>query len=324
MELLEEMGVFATVVDKQSFSEAAISLNMSKSSVSRKLANLEEQLGIRLLQRTTRKLGLTDGGRIYYDYCARVIAEAKQANASMRYLQAAPRGILRISLPETFGRFFVLPLMPEFMDTYPEIQLNLNFSNRKVDLIEENFDLAIRKGEIEDESLILISMGHSQQHIYASPDYIEKNSIPKTPADLVDHSWMSAGEETGEMSIPLFRDGNMERVSLSPRFSTRDHEAIYRMVKSGAGIGMIPGFLCNDDLRTGQLVRVLPEWVGTSVAFNAVYPSYKGLAPNTRAFLDFIKEKLVRRRPWENTNLSNEFPKHKVAQLVHSQKLAGR
>ncbi|MBL4667148.1 MAG: LysR family transcriptional regulator, partial [Sneathiella sp.] len=161
MELLEEMGVFATVVDKQSFSEAAISLNMSKSSVSRKLANLEEQLGIRLLQRTTRKLGLTDSGRIYYDYCARVIAEAKQANASMRYLQAAPRGVLRISLPETFGRFFVLPLMPEFMEAYPEIQLNINFSSRNVDLIGENFDLAIRKGKIEDESLILIGMGHS-------------------------------------------------------------------------------------------------------------------------------------------------------------------
>ncbi len=316
MELLEEMGVFATVVDKQSFSEAAQTLGISKSSVSRKLATLEEQLGIRLLQRTTRKIGLTDSGRIYYDYCARVIAEAKQANASIRHLQAAPRGILRVSLPETFGRFFVLPLMPEFLETYPEIQLKLNFSNRKVDLIEENFDLAIRKGEIEDESLICLMMGHSQQHVYASAEYIEKYGCPQNPSDLVDHKWLTAVDEPGTLNVPLFKNGMMEAVSLVPRLATRDHEAIYRMVKMSAGIGLIPGFLCNDDLRSGQLVRVLPKWVGTSVAFNAVYPSYKGLAPNTRVFLDFIKEKLIRQHPWENTDLSNEFPKHKIIKIA--------
>lgn len=323
MELLEEMGVFATVVDKQSFSEAAHSLSISKSSVSRKLATLEEQLGIRLLQRTTRKIGLTDSGRIYYDYCARVIAEAKQANASMRHLQAAPRGTLRVSLPETFGRFFVLPLMPEFMEAYPEIQLKLNFSNRKVDLIEENFDLAIRKGEIEDESLIRIIMGHSQQHIYASPDYIAQHGKPENPAELVDHNWLSAADEQGALNVPLFKNGAMESVTLTPRLTTRDHEAIYRMAKMAAGIALIPGFLCNDDLRNGQLVRILPEWVGTSVVFNAVYPSYKGLAPNTRAFLDFIKEKLVRQRPWENTDLSNEYPKNKVVELIHGKTMVG-
>ena len=317
MELLEEMGVFATVVDKQSFSEAAQALCMSKSSVSRKLAALEEQLGIRLLQRTTRKIGLTDSGRIYYDYCARVIAEAKQANASMRHLQAAPRGSLRVSLPETFGRFFVLPLMPEFLETYPEIQLKLNFSNRKVDLIEENFDLAIRKGEIEDESLICLMMGHSQQHIYASPDYIEQYGLPQIPAELADHKWLTAVDEQCALNVPLFKNGIMETVNLVPRLATRDHEAIYRMVKMAAGIGLIPGFLCNDDLRKGQLVRILPEWVGTSVVFNAVYPSYKGLAPNTRVFLDFIKEKLVRQRPWENTDLSNGLPKNKIVKIAH-------
>ncbi|MBL4837612.1 MAG: hypothetical protein JKY34_08535 [Kordiimonadaceae bacterium] len=280
-------------------------------------------MGIRLLQRTTRKLGLTDSGRIYYDYCARVIAEAKQANASMRHLQAAPRGVLRVSLPETFGRFFVLPLMPEFLESYPEIQLKLSFSNRKVDLIEENYDLAIRKGEIEDESLIRIMMGHSQQHIYASPDYITQHGLPEKPSDLESHNWLTATDEVGNLAVPLYKEGVVETVTLKPRLAMRDHEAIYRMVKMGAGIALVPGFLCNDDLRDGGLVRVMPEWVGTSVVFNAVYPSYKGLAPNTCAFLDFIKEKLVRQRPWENTDLRNEFPKHKIAKLVQGQSMVG-
>ncbi|MFC1665560.1 LysR substrate-binding domain-containing protein [Pseudomonadota bacterium] len=316
METLTDMGIFAKVVETQGFSSAAKTLNMSKSNVSRRIALLEDRLGIRLLQRTTRKLGLTDSGRVYYQHCTRVLAEMEQAENAINSMRSAPRGLLKVSLPETFGRSFVLPLLPEFMRRFPEVRIKLAITNRMVDLIEEGFDVAIRKGEIDDGSLIAVQLGQSQQHLYASTGYLEQNGEPKHPDDLKNHFCLSVEEQNGHSRIKLFSDHQSSLISVVPRMVVNDHGMIHQLVRDGMGISLVPGFLCNEDLHTGRLVRILGNWVGPSVKFNAVYPCYKGVAPNTKAFLDFIKDKLAKKRPWENSKIRHENVKQPVIAAV--------
>lgn len=299
MEKLADMGIFAKVVETQGFSSAAQSLNMSKSNVSRRISELEERLGIRLLQRTTRKMGLTDSGHVFYQHCARVLAEAEQAEAAINQIQSAPRGLLKVSLPETFGRFFVMPLIPEFMRRYPEIRIKLAITNRAVDIIEEGFDVAIRKGVIKDTTLIAVQLGQSQQQLYASPSYIEEFGRPLLPEDLKDHFCLATEDENGRTPIKLLSKDSSKVISITPRLIVNDHGMLHKMVTEGLGVSLVPGFLVRENLKDGTLVRIMDEWVGPSVPFNAVYPSYKGIAPNTRAFLDFIREKLATKRPWE-------------------------
>ncbi|MEH6545954.1 MAG: LysR family transcriptional regulator [Sneathiella sp.] len=303
MENLSDMGIFAKVVELQGFSKAATALNMSKSNVSRRIASLEDRLEIRLLQRTTRKIGLTDSGRLYFEFCSRVLAEAQQADYAMNKLKRQPSGQLTVSLPETFGRFFVMPILPSFMDKYPEIRIKLSLTNRKLDLIDEGYDVAIRKGDIDDQSLIAVKLGVSQQHLYASREYLERHGAPETAKDLLEHDCLSAAESNNKAEFALYRDGKSTAVTVRPRFAIQDHGVVFDMVRAGVGIALVPGFLCNEDLKTGKIVRVMENWTGPSVPFHAVYPSYRGLAPNVRVFLDFIKENLMQKTPWANTRL---------------------
>lgn len=168
-DILTDMLIFAAVVEKNSFSGAASHLQMSKSNVSRRISQLEERLGMTLLHRTTRSMTLTESGRVYYEHCARLVAEARDADNAIKAMHARPSGILNVSLPETLGRAFILPLLPEFMKTYPEVQLNLTITSRKVDFREERFDIAVRKGEIDDDSLCAISLGSSTQYFFGWP-----------------------------------------------------------------------------------------------------------------------------------------------------------
>jgi len=303
MENLSDMGIFAKVVELQGFSKAAAALNMSKSNVSRRIAALEDRLEIRLLQRTTRKLGLTDSGRLYFEFCARILAEAQQADYAINKLKREPSGQLSVSLPETFGRFFVMPLLPEFMEKYPEIRIKLSLTNRKLDLIEEGYDVAIRKGDIDDQSLIAVKLGVSQQHLYASRGYLRRRGAPNSTAGLSDHSCLSVLEKSGKADFTLYREGKITSVKVPPRLVVQDHGIVFDMVKAGMGIALVPGFLCNEDLENGNVVRLMDDWTGPSVPFHGVYPSYRGLSPNVRVFLDFIKENLVRQAPWKNTRL---------------------
>ncbi len=301
------MAIFASVVEQHSFSGAAEVLQMSKSNVSRRVALLEERLDMRLLHRTTRKMALTESGRVYYDHCARLVTAANNADNAIRAMHSRPSGILNVSLPETLGRACVLPLIPDFMRLYPEVQLNISISNRKVDFLEDRCDVAIRKGVIEDDTLCAVSLGSSTQYFYASPSYLADHPPLETPESLDQHHFLSSLIGFGPLSLNIRHGNQIYEKIVAPRLSVRDHEALLHMTIEGLGVALLPGWLTHNAVRHGMLVRVLSEFKGPSVDFNIVFQPHCGMAPNLRAFVEFIKERFKLHRPWEHNEIRNDI-----------------
>lgn len=298
-ELLTDMATFAAVVEQNSFSAAAAVLQISKSNVSRRVASLEDRLDVKLMHRTTRKLGLTESGRVYYEHCARLVSEARDADYAIRLMHSTPSGLLNISVPETLGRNFILPVLPEFMKSYPDIRLNLTITSRKVDLREERCDLAVRKGEIDDESLCAIPLGSSTQMLYASPDYLASADPLGHPDDLSDHAYLSSAVAYGPVDLALKRGNEDVTVRVTPRLSVRDHEALLSMTLSGIGVALLPAWMTHEHVRSGRLLPVLSDYFGPSVDFNVVFLPHRSMAPNLRAFVEFLKQRFKLYRPWE-------------------------
>lgn len=310
-ETLTDMATFAAVVEQNSFSAAANVLQISKSNVSRRVAALEDRLDVKLMHRTTRKLGLTESGRVYYEHCARLVSEARDADYAIRLMHSTPSGLLNVSVPETLGRNFILPVLPEFMKAYPDIRLNLTITSRKVDLSEERCDLAVRKGEIDDESLCAIPLGSSTQMLYASPDYLASADPLEHPDDLSDHSYISSAITYGPVDLALKRGTDDVTVRVTPRLSVRDHEAMLSMTLSGIGVALLPAWMTHEHVRAGRLVPVLPGYRGPSVDFNVVFLPHRSMAPNLRAFVEFLKQRFKLYRPWEfNAERAHEVDHH--------------
>ncbi len=298
-DLLTDMAIFAAVVEQNSFSGAAEVVQMSKSNVSRRIALLEERLGMTLLHRTTRSMTLTETGRVYYEHCARLVAEARDADHAIKAMHASPSGVLNVSLPETLGRAYILPLLPEFLQANPDVRLNLTITSRKIDFRDERIDVAVRKGEIEDESLCAISIGSSTQYFYASPSYLAGAPALGTPADLDDHAFLASRIYYGPADIEIRRGEEVTVKRVTPRLSVKDHEALLRMTLDGLGVSLLPAWMTHEHIRRGELTRVLPEFRGPSVDFSIVFQPHRGMAPNLRAFVEFLKAKFRLYRPWE-------------------------
>ena len=298
-DLLTDMAVFAAVVEQNSFSTAAKILRMSKSNVSRRVASLEDRLEMKLMHRTTRKLGLTESGRIYYEHCARLVNEAQSADDAIRAMHSTPRGLLNVSLPETLGRTFVLPLLPEFLNMYPNIRLNLTITSRKVDLSEERCDVAVRKGEIDDDTLCAIPLGSSTQYFFASPKYIAAKEPLKHPDELAKHAFLASTIAFGPIDLAIKRENDVTSVRLTPRLSVRDHEALLSLTLDGLGVALLPVWMARKYVASGQLVPLLAQYRGPSVDFNMVFQPHRGMAPNLRAFVEFLKLRFKTNRPWE-------------------------
>lgn len=310
-ETLTDMATFAAVVEQNSFSAAANVLQISKSNVSRRVAALEDRLDVKLMHRTTRKLGLTESGRVYYEHCARLVSEARDADYAIRLMHSTPSGLLNVSVPETLGRNFILPVLPEFMKAYPDIRLNLTITSRKVDLSEERCDLAVRKGEIDDESLCAIPLGSSTQMLYASPDYLASVDPLEHPDDLSGHSYISSAITYGPVDLALKRGTDDVTVRVTPRLSVRDHEAMLSMTLSGIGVALLPAWMTHEHVRAGRLVPVLPDYRGPSVDFNVVFLPHRSMAPNLRAFVEFLKQRFKLYRPWEfNAEIAHDVDNH--------------
>lgn len=299
-DLLTDMATFAAVVDNNGFSAAATALQTSKSNVSRRVASLETRLAIKLMHRTTRKLTLTESGRLYYEHCARLVSDAKDADDAIKQMHSAPSGTLNLSVPEALGRAFILPLLPEFLALYPSLQLNLTITSRKVDLVEEHCDIAVRKGDIEDESLAVVPLGSSTQLLFSSPGYLVGAGPLEEPNHLVDHDVLTGMISRGPTDLTLWRDKEKVDVRVSPRLSVRDHEALVEMTCAGLGIAMLPAWMASKHVKSGKLVQVLGHFRGPSVDFSIVYQPHRGMAPNLRAFVEFITEKFAQHRPWDN------------------------
>lgn len=289
---LKEVLVFAQVVRSGSFTAAARELGMQKSSASRRVSDLEERLGVRLLQRTTRTLQLTDEGRIYYEHCQRALAELDEAEEALAGLHATPRGVLRVTAPLSFG--FLGGHIGAFLQKYPEVRIELVCTDRLVDLVEERYDVAIRAGRLPDTSLIARRLGDLPRHLYASPAYLRRRKTPKRPADLEGHALLAFG--TGEPDWKLVGPEGAWEAKPAAGLVVNDYDLLRDAVVGGAGIALLPEPICAEAEGEGRLRRVLPDWSAVETPIQAVYPSTRHLPARVKAFVDFLQERMLRPR----------------------------
>lgn len=291
---LNQLLIFAKVVEYGSFTAAARALSLPKTTVSRKVQELEERLSTRLLQRTTRKLALTEAGSIYYDYCARIAQEVEEAEHAVGRVQDVPRGTLRVSASFTFGMNVLVPILPEFMARYPEVQLRFDFRNDSPDLLTFGHDLAIRVGPLPDSTYAVRQLGETHMRLYASVDYLQRRAAPEEVEQLTAHDTLTlTNTERNGRFVWRLRDGHSEReINHRPHLIANDPAAIKFAALAGRGIALLPEILVRQELRAGSLQRLLPGWEAAPVSFNAVYPSRRGVSPKVRVFIDYLSEQL--------------------------------
>jgi len=288
---LAGVSVFARVVEANSFTAAASALGLSKAAVSKQVARLEDRLGVRLLNRSTRRLGLTEAGQDFYARARRILDELDEAEQAASSRQLNPRGLLRVSVPVTYGVHFVAPILPGFMRRYPEVQVELVMNDRFVDLIDEGFDLAIRVAALPDSSLIARRLQRARNLLYAAPSYLERFGAPATPADLVRHecllyTYLSSGDEW-RFTAP---DGKPFGVKVSGPLRANNGDVLRLAALEGLGIAYAPDFFVNADVAAGRLVPLLTEWRAPEAAVHAVYPPGRPLGAKVRVFIDYLAE----------------------------------
>jgi DNA-binding transcriptional LysR family regulator len=293
---LNEILVFARVVQSRSFTAAARDLQMPKSTVSRKVTDLEDRLGVRLLQRTTRTLGLTDEGRTYYDFCARIIGEVDEAEVAVGRLRGAPRGLLRVTTPLNFA--FMGAILADFAMKNPEVTLDVVSTDRRVGLVEEGFDVAVRAGPLSDSTLIARPLATVRRIVVASPAYLKKRGRPRQPADLSKHACLVFGSGEAPTTWRLQKGATAVDVVVTPRLVINDFDALLDAALAGVGVSMLPVFRCLAPVRERRLEHLLKDWCSPSATIHAVYPTARLLSPKVKAFVDHLQEKFTP-PPWE-------------------------
>lgn len=288
---LDRLASFVWVIETSSFTQAANRLGLPKSTVSRRVAALEDELGVRLIQRSTRKLTPTEAGEALYQRAAPALLTLESALRDAELFGDRPRGIIRISAPLDFGTSQLPGLISEFLDRYPEAELSLEFHDRYVDLIGEGFDLALRFGSLEDSSLIARRLVSIEIGFFASRQYLAEYGTPETLDDLKNHRVILFRGSRGIAPVELETADGVVNVELKGRLSVTSYGFMRKMIQTSAGIGLVPRFLITDTDITGGLIRVLPDVRINGGEFQVVYPSSRNLSANTRAFLDFMIEK---------------------------------
>ena len=283
---LNEIAVFARVVQSGSFTRAARELGMPKSTVSRKVTALEARLDARLLQRTTRRLGLTDAGRAFYEYAARIVADVEEAGHAVNRLQGTPRGLLRVTAPVSLG--FLGGALSSFLRRYPEVDLDFVCTDRVVDLVEEGFDLALRAGKLADSSLVSRALATIVRHAVAAPRYLQRHPAPARPEELRQHDCLLFGPSSPRHVWQLEDGKRLVEVAVRARFVVNDMDMLQDVTLSGEGVALLPEHSCVGDIRRGRLVRVLPEWRAPETPFHAVYPSTRHLSPKVKALVEHL------------------------------------
>ncbi len=293
---LNEILVFTRVVQAGSFIGASRELEMPKSTVSRKVAELEERLGARLLHRTTRKLRLTEVGQAFYQHAARVVAEAEEAEHVVDRMQEVPRGLLRVTAPLNFG--YLGPIVASFLTRYPEVQLEVVCADRVVDLVQEGFDVAVRAGQLDDSTLTARKLGVLRSYLVASPAFLEKHGTPREPQELERFDCVVFGVGVDRSRWRLRRNRQTVVVEVNARFAVNDFDLIDDVACAGLGVTMLPVFRCIEHLRAHRLERVLREWCSPEIPLHAVFPSKRHVSPKVKAFLDHLRDGMTP-PPWE-------------------------
>ncbi|MEO7159100.1 MAG: LysR substrate-binding domain-containing protein [Polaromonas sp.] len=295
MEDLNDMLYFAEVAERGGFAAAGRALGLPKSRLSRRVAELEARLGVRLLQRTTRKLSLTDVGEIYLRHCSAMRDEALAAAEAVAQMQVEPRGMLRVTCPVTLAQSTVGYLIPRYLAMFPLVKLDFRVTNRVVDLVEEGIDIALRVRPTLDDSgsLVVKQLGATCGHLLASPDQLRRQGIPATPADLsrLDTIAMSAADGKSAWVL-VGPEGQEFTFHHQPRYVADDLQTLKLAVLAGTGISFLPDSISQAELQAQLLVTVLPGWAPLSGMAHAVFPSRRGQIPAVRSFLDFLGQSM--------------------------------
>ncbi len=296
MQDLNDLVYFAHVVDHRGFAPAARALAVPKSKLSRRIALLEDRLGVRLIQRSTRRFSVTEVGESYYRHCKAIIVEAQAAQESIAQATSEPQGIVRISCPVALLHARVAAMLVEFMQMYPRVEVHLKSVNRRVDVVAEGYDIAIRARTppLEDSSLVMRELAQRDWYLVASPELCKSFPLPAVPADLEklptlgdgpadrEHVWQLVGPDDAVADIPH-----------RPRLVTDDMHSLLAAAVGGLGVVQLPAMVMGEELRSGRLVRLLPGWCSKGAVIHAVFPSRRGLLPSVRALIDFLAKRFA-------------------------------
>ena len=292
MDRLREIEMFVRVIESGSFSAAARDLNMGQPAVSKTIASLEDRLGVRLLTRSTRKLSPTEAGTAFYERAIRAIGEANEAEAAAQGAGAGLEGRLRISAPVTFSRLHLVPKLGSFLDAHPKVQLELVMDDRVVDLVAESIDAALRIGVLTDSALKARKLAQAERLVVASPAYLARRGVPRTPADLLEHDGIIYGQSSGGQEW-LFRRGTSETsVYLRTRLKLSAAEGVREAVLAGQGFAIASRWMFTPELKSGEVVSILEEWTLPLIDLWVIYPSGRLTSAKARAFIKWF-EKII-------------------------------
>jgi DNA-binding transcriptional LysR family regulator len=290
MDRIDAMNVFVAVADQQGFAPAARKLGLSTSAVTRMVAALEDKVGARLLQRTTRSVTLTDVGTRYLERARRILADIEEAEASTRAERTQPSGRLVVSAPLVFGRLHVRPLITAYLERYPEVSAELRLSDRMVNLVEDGIDIAVRVGELADSTLVARHVGDMRRLTVASPDYLKRRGVPKAPLDLAGHD-LILFTSTSTLSDWRFVDhGKDVRVPRSSRFATNSADAAIQHAEQGGGVALVLAYQAADAIAHGRLQILLADYEPPPSPIHLVYPTSRLLSAKVRTFVDTVVE----------------------------------
>jgi LysR family transcriptional regulator, regulator for bpeEF and oprC len=288
---LNDLRVFEAVARLQSFSAAARELGQPKSSVSRAVGRLEKVLGMRLLQRTTRQVALTQAGELMLARCNAWLGDVDKTLELVGAFTGRPRGLIRIACGVGFGVNVLGRQLPEFLDRFPEVDVDLDLRTEVIDLVSDGVDVAIRLGPLPDSNMVKVALGSMTRHLCASPDYVSTHPAPDTVAEITAHHAVDMPGVNGRPRAWTFTRGKESaKVELKLRVAVNEALTIHRLVLGGAGLGILSGYVCEPDLAAGRLVEVLPDWSPPRVPVNMVFPSRREMSPAVRAFVEFMKE----------------------------------
>ena len=298
MEGFGAIPIFVAVVEQGGFSAAARSLGITKSAVSKRVTLLEEQLGVKLLQRTTRKLSLTEAGEHYFIHALKANKAAQDAQDAVAQLQGEPQGRLRISSPMSFGRLHVAPFIPAFLKRYPKISIELVMDDKVVDLVGGGFDIAIRTGKLANSALYARKLAPFNSVLCASPDYLKEHGAPTSLDQLKEHNCLLFSY-SNDIKYWTFIENNKEHeVEINGNYQANNSEALHDAILQGLGIGRLPTFVAGNDLKSGKLIQLFPQYKMAQNTFYAVFLERQYMPAKVRAFLDFSVEYFGGEKPY--------------------------
>jgi DNA-binding transcriptional LysR family regulator len=306
---LNDIVMFARVVEAGSFTAAARLLGMPKTTVSRRVAALEREVGVRLLQRTTRSLNMTDAGRLYYEHSSLALRTIEDANLQLAEARAEPSGTIRISSPVGFGGHFLTAMVFDFLAAHPKTRVELRLTDDRLNLVEHGIDLAFRTGVLADSTLIARKLGATYRILCASPAYLARRGVPAAAADLVRHHCVIAGPSTANTTWVLDGPHGQETVTVTGRFAANEMQAVIAAAIAGYGIAQLPSGIVEAPIRDGQLCRVLDGYTTPAGGLYVVYPSSRHLSPLVKAFIELAVRKMSDAGICENDSAVAAAPK---------------